>query len=218
MPDSPASWSAEDLAFMDRALELGAAMLGRTAPNPSVGAVLVRDGRIVGEGATQPGGRPHAEAMALAMAGPALVQGATAYVTLEPCAHASPRGPDCTGSLIAAGLLRCVVALTDPDPRTAGAGVARLRAAGTVVDVGCRAREARTAHAGFLSRLATGRPLVAESADGASFDDRFQLGFRETFEDALDRYGAAGATRLWVPAGSALALALAARGLVWRPD
>jgi diaminohydroxyphosphoribosylaminopyrimidine deaminase / 5-amino-6-(5-phosphoribosylamino)uracil reductase len=208
---------------MDRALALGAAMLGQTAPNPAVGAVLVQDGRTVGEGATQPGGRPHAEAMALAMAraDPATgdqARGATAYVTLEPCAHASPRGPDCTGALLEAGLARCVVAMMDPDPRTAGSGIARLRAAGVVVEVGCREREARIAHAGFLSRLATGRPIVAESADGASFDAPFQLGFRETFEAALDRQGAEGATRLWVPPGSPLSLALKARGLLWAAD
>lgn len=207
------SWSPDELAFMDIALALGAAMLGRTAPNPAVGAVLVRDGAIVGRGATQAGGRPHAEAMALAEAG-SRARGATAFVTLEPCAHASPRGPDCTGSLLAAGIARCVVALEDPDPRTAGTGIARLRAAGVEVAVGCRAEAARRDHAGFLSRLATGRPLVAESPDGAGFDGPFRLGFRETFEAALDRAGGAGATRLWVPPGSALALALRARGLL----
>lgn len=210
---SDADFSAEDLAFMDQALALGRAMLGRTAPNPAVGAVVVRDGTVVGTGATGPGGRPHAEAIALAQAGDC-ARGATAYVTLEPCAHDSPRGPHCSGALVAAGIARCVVAIEDPDPRTAGAGIARLQAAGIAVTSGCRAGVAQADHAGFLTRLATGRPLVAAHPDGAGFDAPFDLGFQESFEAALDRMGAAGLTRVWVRAGSPLALALAARGLL----
>ncbi|MFN5758441.1 MAG: bifunctional diaminohydroxyphosphoribosylaminopyrimidine deaminase/5-amino-6-(5-phosphoribosylamino)uracil reductase RibD, partial [Sphingomonadaceae bacterium] len=101
----------------------------QTGTNPNVGCLIVRDGHIVGRGWTQAGGRPHAEAMALAQAGQA-ARGATAYVTLEPCAHESARGPCCADSLIAAGLARVVIGLTDPDPRTNGAGIARLQAAG----------------------------------------------------------------------------------------
>ncbi|RSV45022.1 bifunctional diaminohydroxyphosphoribosylaminopyrimidine deaminase/5-amino-6-(5-phosphoribosylamino)uracil reductase RibD [Sphingomonas sp. ABOLE] len=142
---------------------------GRTAPNPNVGCVLVRDGRIVGRGWTQPGGRPHAEAMALADAGEA-ARGATAYVTLEPCAHVSPRGPACSDLLVAAGVARVVAALRDPDPRTDGTGFARLEEAGIAVESGLMAAEARRSMAGFLTRLAKRRPHVtlklATSLDG----------------------------------------------------
>lgn len=127
-------------------------------PNPAVGAILVRDGRIVGRGWTQAGGRPHAEAVALAAAGQA-AQGATLYVTLEPCAHHSERGPACADLVAAAGLSRVVVGCHDPDPRTAGAGIARITAAGTPVELidhpACRA-----SLSGFLTRCAHGRPEV----------------------------------------------------------
>ncbi|WP_209570482.1 bifunctional diaminohydroxyphosphoribosylaminopyrimidine deaminase/5-amino-6-(5-phosphoribosylamino)uracil reductase RibD [Sphingomonas sp. PvP018] len=154
---------------MGAALALAARGRGRTAPNPCVGCVIVADGRVVGLGWTQAGGRPHAEAMALAQAG-AKARGATAYVTLEPCAHESPRGPACSDLLIAAGVARVVAALEDPDPRTAGRGFARLRDAGIHVETGVRAAEARRSMAGFLTRLARGRPHVtlklATSLDG----------------------------------------------------
>lgn len=127
-------------------------------PNPAVGAILVRDGRIVGRGWTQAGGRPHAEAVALAAAGQA-AQGATLYVTLEPCAHHSERGRACADLVAAAGLSRVVVGCHDPDPRTAGAGIARITAAGTPVELidhpVCRA-----SLSGFLTRCANGRPEV----------------------------------------------------------
>ena len=154
---------------MGAALGLAERGRGRTAPNPNVGCVLVRDGRVVGRGWTQPGGRPHAEAMALAQAGDAAA-GATVYVTLEPCAHESPRGPACADLLVAARPARVVGALTDPDPRTAGQGFARLRAAGIDVAEGVSADLAGRAMAGFLTRQALGRPHVtlklATSLDG----------------------------------------------------
>ena len=203
---------------MDAALALARSMLGRTAPNPSVGCVIVRDGRIVGRGATQAGGRPHAEAMALAEAR-ALAKGATAYVTLEPCAHRSPRGPACADGLIAAGVARVVASMVDPDPRTAGAGLARLADEGIAVETGLGADDARRILAGFVHRLATGRPLVWADADPETYDGVFELGFRETFEQALERMGRAGLMRLRVEPESPLALALAARGLLaeaWR--
>lgn len=154
---------------MGAALALGERGRGRTAPNPNVGCVIVRDGRVVGRGWTQPGGRPHAEAMALAHAG-AHAHGATVYTTLEPCAHASTRGPMCSDLLIAAGVARVVAALTDPDPRTDGTGIARLRAAGIDCTIGCRDAEARESLAGFLTRQEKGRPHVtlklATSLDG----------------------------------------------------
>ena len=154
---------------MGAALALAERGRGRTAPNPNVGCVIVRDGLVAGRGWTQPGGRPHAEAMALAEAGEKS-RGATVYVTLEPCAHQSPRGPACSALLVEAGVFRVVVALGDPDPRTHGAGLARLRAAGVEVAEGVRADDARRSMAGFLTRRAKGRPHVtlklALSLDG----------------------------------------------------
>ena len=140
-----------------------------SAPNPNVGCLIVKDGKVVARGWTQPGGRPHAEAMALAAAGDA-ARGATAYVTLEPCAHASPRGPACSDTLIAAGIARVVIAAQDPDPRTDGNGIARLQAAGVEVVFNLLAAEARTAMAPWWTRATQGRPFVtlklATSLDG----------------------------------------------------
>ncbi len=154
---------------MGAALAIGERTRGRTASNPNVGCVIVGRGVVVGRGWTQVDGRPHAEAMALAAAGEA-ARGATAYVTLEPCAHVSSRGPACSDLLVAAGIARVVVAIEDPDPRTAGAGIARLRGAGIAVETGVLAVEARRAMAGFLTRRALGRPHVtlklATSLDG----------------------------------------------------
>jgi diaminohydroxyphosphoribosylaminopyrimidine deaminase/5-amino-6-(5-phosphoribosylamino)uracil reductase len=153
---------------MRHALALAARGLGRVWPNPAVGCVLVRDGRVVGRGWTQPGGRPHAETEALARAG-AAARGTTAYVTLEPCAHHG-QTPPCAGALVAAGVARVVSALADPDPRVSGRGHAALRAAGVEVVEGVCAAEARALQAGFLSRITRGRPMVtlklAQSLDG----------------------------------------------------
>lgn len=145
-------------------------MRGRplSRPNPAVGAILVKDGIVVGEGWTQPGGRPHAEAVALAQAGPA-ARGATLFVTLEPCAHVSERGPSCADLALASGLARVVVGVRDPDHRTCGEGIARLQAAGIAADLAddpnCRA-----SLAGFLSLKQARRPFVtlklALTADG----------------------------------------------------
>ena len=155
---------------MGAALALAERGRALTVPNPNVGCVIVNRGRVVGRGWTQPGGRPHAEAMALAEAGEKS-RGATVLTTLEPCAHTSPRGPACDGLLVAAGVARVVIALVDPDPRTDGCGIARLRAGGIDVITGVRAAEARRAMAGFLTRLALGRPHVtlklAMTLDGA---------------------------------------------------
>ncbi len=153
---------------MRAALALARRGLGSTWPNPSVGCVLVCDDRVVGRGTTAPGGRPHAEAIALAHAGD-LARGATAYVTLEPCSHHG-RTPPCADALIAAGVARVVVACGDPDPRVDGAGVAMLRAAGITVDIGLLADEARSLQLGFLTRVGLGRPMVtlklASTLDG----------------------------------------------------
>jgi diaminohydroxyphosphoribosylaminopyrimidine deaminase/5-amino-6-(5-phosphoribosylamino)uracil reductase len=161
---------ADDWRWMGAALALARRGTGITTPNPSVGCVIVRQGRVVGRGHTQPGGRPHAEAVALAQAGGA-ARGATAYVTLEPCAHSSARGPACADSLIAAGVARVVVAAPDPDPRTNGTGAARIAAAGIAITSGVRTAEAEAGLAGFLTRLRHGRPHItlklAVSLDGA---------------------------------------------------
>ncbi len=158
-----------DSRWMAAALALAERTRGSTAPNPNVGCVLVRGGRVVGRGWTQPGGRPHAEAMALAQAGDH-ARGATAFVTLEPCAHASHRGPACAALLVAAEVARVVAALRDPDPRTDGAGFALLSEAGIAVEHGIGADEAARSMAGFLTRRRLGRPYVtlklATSLDG----------------------------------------------------
>jgi diaminohydroxyphosphoribosylaminopyrimidine deaminase/5-amino-6-(5-phosphoribosylamino)uracil reductase len=154
---------------MAAAIALGKRGRGRTAPNPNVGCVIVQGDDVVGRGWTQPGGRPHAEAMALAEAGER-ARGATVYVTLEPCAHRSERGPACADLLVSAEVARVVAALTDPDPRTAGAGFQRLRAPGIEVQEGVEAQAARRSLAGFLTRQARGRPYIslklAMSLDG----------------------------------------------------
>ena len=157
-----------DVRFMRAALALARRGLGRTWPNPSVGCLIVKDGVVVGRGWTQPSGRPHAEADALARAG-RNAKGADAYVTLEPCCHHG-KTPPCTDALIAAGIRHAIVAIEDPDPRVSGKGVAALRAAGIVVDTGLCADEACDVNAGFLSNVARGRPLItlklATSLDG----------------------------------------------------
>lgn len=154
---------------MGVALALAERGRGRTYPNPNVGCVIVKHDKVIGRGWTQPGGRPHAESMALAEAGEA-ARGATAFVTLEPCAHASPRGPACAPSLAEAGIKRVVAALGDPDPRTCGRGFLALREAGVIVIDGVRADEARRSMAGFLTQHQLGRPHVtlklALSLDG----------------------------------------------------
>jgi diaminohydroxyphosphoribosylaminopyrimidine deaminase/5-amino-6-(5-phosphoribosylamino)uracil reductase len=142
---------------MTEAVRLGEAARGHTAPNPNVGCVIVQDGKIVGRGATGDGGRPHAEAIALAEAGKS-ARGATLYTTLEPCAHASERGPTCAAIIPAAGIARVVVAMKDPDPRTAGQGVAMLRDAGIEVKTGIGKQAARDSMSGYFSRVERGRP------------------------------------------------------------
>ncbi|MEH2476610.1 diaminohydroxyphosphoribosylaminopyrimidine deaminase/5-amino-6-(5-phosphoribosylamino)uracil reductase [Nitrobacteraceae bacterium AZCC 2161] len=149
---------AIDVRFMQLALTLGRRGQGRTWPNPAVGAIIVKDGVIVGRGWTQPGGRPHAEPVALAQAGEA-ARGATLYVTLEPCSHFG-KSPPCADAIIAAGIARVVSAIEDPNPEVAGQGHARLRAAGIKVDVAIGAEEAARDHAGHFRRIRDKRPYV----------------------------------------------------------
>jgi diaminohydroxyphosphoribosylaminopyrimidine deaminase / 5-amino-6-(5-phosphoribosylamino)uracil reductase len=155
---------------MAQAVALGTAARGTTAPNPNVGCVIVSsDGRILGRGATAPGGRPHAEAVALAEAG-IKVRGSRVFVTLEPCAHESLRGPACASLIADARPAQVVIAIKDPDPRTAGKGVGRLRDAGIEVKIGTGRRAAADSLAGYLTRLKLGRPKItlklALSIDG----------------------------------------------------
>ena len=143
---------------MRHALALGRRGLGQVWPNPAVGCVIVKEGRILGRGWTAKGGRPHAEAIALAQAG-AEAEGAAVFVTLEPCAHTG-KTPPCALALSNAKVARVVVACRDPDPRVDGAGIAMLTAAGIPVDVGVAAEEAAQDHAGFFLRINEGRPFV----------------------------------------------------------
>lgn len=159
---------ALDHRFMQLALALGRRGLGRTAPNPAVGAVIVKDGVIVGRGWTQPGGRPHAETEALKRAGKE-ARGATLYVTLEPCSHQG-KTPPCADAIVRAGIARVVSALGDPNPEVAGQGYTKLRERGIAVETGLGGEEAARAHAGHVRRMRDGRPQVllklAVSADG----------------------------------------------------
>jgi diaminohydroxyphosphoribosylaminopyrimidine deaminase/5-amino-6-(5-phosphoribosylamino)uracil reductase len=163
----------EDVARMRAALALARRSLGTTWPNPAVGCVIARDGRVLGRGVTQPSGRPHAEQVALADArarfGAEALRGAVAWVSLEPCAHHG-RTPPCADALAAAGIARVVSTIEDPDPRVQGRGFAALRAAGVAVETGVMAAEARALNAGFLARLTRGRPWLtlklAASLDG----------------------------------------------------
>jgi diaminohydroxyphosphoribosylaminopyrimidine deaminase/5-amino-6-(5-phosphoribosylamino)uracil reductase len=154
---------------MHEAARLGEAARGRTAPNPNVGCIIVRDGEIVGRGATAPGGRPHAEAVALKAAGKK-AKGATLYTTLEPCAHRSHRGPTCAALIPEAGIARVVIGIKDPDPRTSGDGIKLLKQAGIEVKSGVAKQAARDSMSGYLSRIERGRPRItlklALSIDG----------------------------------------------------
>jgi diaminohydroxyphosphoribosylaminopyrimidine deaminase / 5-amino-6-(5-phosphoribosylamino)uracil reductase len=160
---------AADQRFMQLALTLGRRGQGRTWPNPAVGAVVAKDGVVVGRGWTQAGGRPHAEPEALRRAGEA-ARGATLYVTLEPCSHVG-KSPPCADAVIAAGIARVVSAIEDPNPEVAGQGHARLRAAGVTVDIGLGAAEAARDHAGHIRRIRDGRPHVILKL-AVSSDDR----------------------------------------------
>ena len=197
-----------DARFMEAALALGRRNLGLTAPNPSVGALVVRGARVVGAGATAPGGRPHAETIALAEAGEA-GRGATVYVTLEPCSHHG-QTPPCAEGLITAGVARVVCALEDPDPRVAGRGVAMLRAAGIEVLLGPGAQAAWRDHRGHILRVTEGRPTVtlkiARTADGFAAGDAHDGRLAITGETANRRTQTLRATHEAILIGSGAAL------------
>jgi len=158
-----------DRRFIFEAARLGEAARGRTSPNPNVGCLIVKYDEIVGRGTTAPGGRPHAEALALEEAGIS-AKGATLYTTLEPCAHESERGPTCATLIPKAGIARVVIGISDPDPRTAGRGIKMLKKAGIEVKSGIASEVARESMSGYLSRIERGRPRItlklALSIDG----------------------------------------------------
>jgi diaminohydroxyphosphoribosylaminopyrimidine deaminase / 5-amino-6-(5-phosphoribosylamino)uracil reductase len=158
----------DDERWMEAALNLGERSLGLAAPNPAVGALLIKDGAVVGRGVTAPGGRPHAERIAIAEAGEA-ARGATLYVTLEPCSHFGGT-PPCADAIVEVGIARVVSPMDDPNPRVAGQGHARLRDGGVLVTVGPGSAQARRDHRGHIMRVTAGRPCVtlklAETADG----------------------------------------------------
>src|SRR4051812_11209153 len=162
MPESASHldslFSETDVQWMRRALRLATRARGKTAPNPMVGAVLVREGQVIGEGYHHRAGGPHAEVLALRQAGPA-ARDATCYVTLEPCCYHG-RTPPCTDALIEAGVARVVAAMQDPFPRVAGGGAAALRGAGIRVDVGLLEVEARRLNEAYLKYVTQGLPFV----------------------------------------------------------
>ncbi len=208
------STAADDARFMGRAIELAVERMGQTWPNPAVGCVIVKDGEIVSEAATAPGGRPHAEEQAVPAAGKA-AKGATAYVTMEPCGARSSGRKSCSHFLTEAGVGRVVVAAVDPSPFASGRGVDRLRKAGLEVETGLMADEAAVLYEGYLHRVETGRPMVRISADGEGFDARFAASPKSDLATELKRLGEAGYTRLWTAPGE-LADALDAQGLLTR--
>ena len=206
------SGRGDDAVHMRRAIDLALASMGGTWPNPAVGCVLVKDGVVLAEAATAPGGRPHAEEQAVPAAGEA-VKGATAYVTLEPCGARSSGRKSCAHFLAEAGVERVVIAALDPSPFASGRGTERLRQSGLTVETGLLAEDAAVLSEGFLHRLETGRPMVRISEDGQGFDGRFVAAPRADLTTELNRLGEAGYTRLWTNEGE-LAEALRDQGLL----
>ena len=197
---------------MARAVALAYARMGQTWPNPAVACVIVRDGEIVSEAATAPGGRPHAEEQAVPAAGDR-AKGATAYVTMEPCGARSSGRTSCSNFLMQAGVARVVVAAVDPSPFASGRGVERLKKAGLEVETGLLAPDAAVLYEGYLHRVETGRPMVRISETGEGFDARFAASPKADLTTELKRLGEAGYTRVWVGPGE-LADALSEQGLL----
>ncbi len=200
---------ASDARWLDAAARLASRARPLSHPNPGVAAIIVADGCVVGHGWTQAGGRPHAEAMALEAAG-ARASGACCYVTLEPCAHRSERGPACADLLVAAGIARVVAGVGDPDPRTAGAGLARLRSAGIAAQL-LPSPAAEASLAGYLTRARLGRPHVtlklALSLDGCI-----------ALADGASRWITGETARAHVHSRRAMADAILVGGATWRAD
>ncbi|MFN3537243.1 MAG: bifunctional diaminohydroxyphosphoribosylaminopyrimidine deaminase/5-amino-6-(5-phosphoribosylamino)uracil reductase RibD [Brevundimonas sp.] len=201
-----------DQEFMRRAVGLARDQMGKTWPNPAVACVVVKDGEVVGEAATAPGGRPHAEEQAVPSAGDK-ARGATAYVTMEPCGARSSGRTSCAQYLIDAGVARVVIACLDPSPFAAGRGVERVKAKGLEVETGVLSDEAAILYEGYLHRLESGRPMVRISETGGGFDGQFAASAKADLATELKRLGEAGYTRLWTAPGP-LADALREQGLL----
>jgi diaminohydroxyphosphoribosylaminopyrimidine deaminase/5-amino-6-(5-phosphoribosylamino)uracil reductase len=206
---------AADLRYMDLALALARGQLGRTAPNPAVGCVLVGEGRIVATGATADRGRPHAERIALETAGGA-ARGATAYVTLEPCAHHG-QTPPCAAALVEAGVKRVAIACRDPYAEVDGRGMGLLRDAGVEVALGLREDEARRINAGFFHRLETGRPLVFADRRRRSYETTLSPVPEAAVRARLAELGEAGFNRVRVEPGTGFDALLREMGLLAGP-
>jgi diaminohydroxyphosphoribosylaminopyrimidine deaminase/5-amino-6-(5-phosphoribosylamino)uracil reductase len=202
-----------DALFMGRALRLARRRLGKVAPNPAVGCVIVRDGAVVAEGATADGGRPHAEEIALEAAGES-ARGATVYVSLEPCAVRSSGADSCADRLVAAEVARVVAACPDPHPFADGDGLARLRASGVAVSMGVGRFEAEALNAGFFLVVREGRPLVAIDANAEGYDAAIELDPHANLMSELRRLAVDGLTRVRVEPETPLADALRTAGLV----
>jgi len=205
----PGGGDDEDRRWMQAALDYGERSLGLAAPNPSVGAILVKDGALVGRGVTGLGGRPHGEPIALQQAGDA-ARGATLYVTLEPCSHFG-RSPPCADAVVEAGVARLVSAMEDPNPEVRGQGHARLRAAGVAVTTGVLEAQARRDHRGHILRVAQARPAatlkLAETADGFAAGGRHDPRLRITGQIANARVQMLRATHEAIMIGIETALA-----------
>jgi diaminohydroxyphosphoribosylaminopyrimidine deaminase / 5-amino-6-(5-phosphoribosylamino)uracil reductase len=203
---------ARDQDYMRRAIGLAKDQMGKTWPNPAVACVVVRDGEVIAEAATAPGGRPHAEEQAVPAAG-GKAKGATAYVTMEPCGARSSGRTSCAQYLIDAGVARVVIACLDPSPFAAGRGVERVKAKGLEVEAGVLSDEAAILYEGYLHRLETGRPMVRVNDSGDGFDGQFAAAAKADLATELKRLGEAGYTRLWTAPGP-LADALREQGLL----
>ena len=179
---------------MDAALAQAFAALGSTAPNPAVGCILVKNGRVLAKAATAPGGRPHAETQALEAAGNA-ARGATAYVSLEPCAHQG-QTPPCADALISGGVAEVVIACRDPFEAVDGRGIEALRRAGVRVRVGVREAKALQLNEGFFQRVRTGKPIALLDRRDALFEARLDAKDGAALEAALERLGASGVNRV----------------------
>ena len=191
---------ARDQEFMRRAIGLARDQMGKTWPNPAVACVVVKDGEVVAEAATAPGGRPHAEEQAVPAAGDK-AKCATAYVTMEPCGARSSGRTSCAQYLIEAGVKRVVIACLDPSPFAAGRGVERVKGKGLAVETGVLSDEAAILYEGYLHRLETGRPMVRVSDSGDGFDGQFAASAKADLATELKRLGEAGYTRLWTAPG-----------------
>ena len=184
-----------DLRFMDVALAMAYSRLGATSPNPSVGCVIVKSGRVIAKAATSKGGRPHAETQALALAGNKAA-GSSIYVTLEPCSHHGST-PPCTEAIIAANPKEVIIACEDPFPLVSGRGIAWLKSEGILVVHGVRENKAKVLNRGFFNRIRFGEPILVKDSRTSLYDGEFVLKPGQSKKEALKEAGDKGFTRLF---------------------